>query len=141
MLVGCFHHDAYSSDLIVAVLIVLYFLYCQGNRCNLLSEGWNTNFGSDNITSISAGDLGTITMRRAIAMRGTMRGTMGVHLGVSIDHRQTKQRQNECLEMKLESYFRKKPRGFTELEKIQTEKKVTFTFTFLRLSIHLFWIP
>ena len=124
MLVGCFHHDAHSSDLIVAVLIVLYFLYCQGNRCNLLSEGWNTNFGSDNITSISAVDLGTITMRGAIAMRGTIRGTMGskgdmgVHLGVSIDHRQRKQRQNECLEMKLESYFRKKPRGFTKFEKI-----------------------
>ena len=100
MLVGCFHHDAHSSDLIVAVLIVLYFLYRQGNGCNLLSEGWHTNFGSDNITSISAVDLGTITMRGAIAMRGTMRGTMG--LMVSIDHRQTKQRQNECLEMKLE---------------------------------------
>ena len=104
MLVGCFHHYAHSSDLIVAVFIVLYFLYRQGNGCNLLSEGWNTNFGSDNITSISAGDLGTITMRGAIAMRGTMMGTMwSMGLMVSIDHRQTKQRQNKYLEMKLES--------------------------------------
>ena len=104
MLVGCFHHDAHSPDLIVAVFIVLYFLYRQGNGCNLLSECWYTNFGSDNITSISAGDLWTITMRGAIAMRGTMMGTMGsMGLMVSIDHRQTKQRQSECLEMKLES--------------------------------------
>ena len=109
MLVCCFHYNTHSSDLIIAVFIVLYFLYRQGNGCNLLSEGWHTNFGSDSISSISAVDFGAIAMRGTIAMREAMGmamwGTMGVAVGVmiGIDHRQRNQRQNECLEIKVES--------------------------------------
>ena len=99
MLVGCFHHNAHSSDLIIAVFIVLYFLYRQGNGCNLLSEGWHTNFGSDNISVISAVDLGAVAMRgtKGVAIMramGVILGFMGMAMGsmVSIDHRQKKNR-------------------------------------------------
>ena len=41
--------SAHSSDLIIAIITVLYFLYLQGDWSDLLSEGRNTNVGIDSV--------------------------------------------------------------------------------------------
>ena len=56
MLVGSFCYSTHGSDLIVAVIVVLYFLYGQGNRCNCLSKSWHTDLTSIGVGCVSAGD-------------------------------------------------------------------------------------
>ena len=56
MLVGSFCYSTHGSNLIVAVIVVLYFLYGQGNRCNCFSKSWHTDLTSIGVGSISAGD-------------------------------------------------------------------------------------
>ena len=68
MLVGSFCYSAHGSDLIVAVIVVLYFLYGQGNRCNCLSKSWHTDLTGIGVGSISAGDT-IATVARGMVSR------------------------------------------------------------------------
>ena len=69
MLVGSFCYSANGSDLIVAVIVVLYFLYGQGNRCNCLSKSWHTDLTGIGVGSVSAGDA-IAPIARGMVSRG-----------------------------------------------------------------------
>ena len=66
--------SAHSSDLIIAIITVLYFLYLQGDWSDLLSEGRNTNVGIDGVGSVSAVNLWAISISSMRNMRSMMVG-------------------------------------------------------------------
>ena len=69
MLVGSFCYSAHGSDLIVAVIVVLYFLYGQGNRRNCFSKSWHTDLTGIGVGSVSAGDA-IAPIARGMVCRG-----------------------------------------------------------------------
>ena len=69
MLVGSFCYSANGSDLIVAVIVVLYFLYGQSNRRNCFSKSWHTDLTGIGVGSVSAGDA-IAPIARGMVSRG-----------------------------------------------------------------------
>ena len=69
MLVGSFCYSTHGSDLIITIIIVLYFLYGQGNRCNCLSKSWHTDLTGIGVGSVSASDA-IATVARGMVSRG-----------------------------------------------------------------------
>ena len=60
----------HSFDLLIAIIIVLYFLHCQSHWRDRLSKGWHTNLLSVCVCCVSTGDVWTVTIAGSMIGKG-----------------------------------------------------------------------